>query len=177
MKLNLGCGNDIRKGWINLDIQEREGVDIIHDLNKLPLHFEDEIFDVVLCKDIFEHVKYFALISEIYRILKKGGILIIKVPHFTSKSNYLDPTHINTFSSRTFYYFVDDDEFAYNRDAKQFSKIKTRIRFEGFDILIFRIINKFLENWVNKSVRRQRFYERSFLRIFPAFSLEVILKK
>jgi len=177
MKLNIGCGKDIRKRWINLDFAEGEGVDVVHDINKLPLPFEDKTFDIVLCKDVLEHVNYFPLVNDIHRILNKGGKLIIKVPHFTSKSNYADPTHINFFSSRTFYYFVNQDKFAYDRAASQYSKIKIKIRFEGFDIFIFRIINKILENWVNKSERRQRFYERSFLRIFPAFCIEVILRK
>ncbi|MFX1260338.1 MAG: methyltransferase domain-containing protein [Promethearchaeota archaeon] len=177
MKLNLGCGRDIRKGWINLDIIEKEGVDVIHDLNKLPLPFEDEKFDDVLCKDVLEHVDYLPLINDIHRILKKGGRLLIKVPHFTSKSSYGDPTHINLFSTRSFYYFVNQDMFTYDIAVKQFSKIKVRILFEGFEISIFRIINKILENWVNKSVRRQRFYERSFLRIFPAFCILVVLRK
>lgn len=40
MKLNLGCGNDIREGWVNLDINKKEGVNVVHDLNEVPLPFE-----------------------------------------------------------------------------------------------------------------------------------------
>lgn len=49
MKLNLGCGTDIRKGWINLDIAKLDGIDVIHDVNNVPLPFEDNTFDYVLC--------------------------------------------------------------------------------------------------------------------------------
>lgn len=177
MKLNLGCGTDIRKGWINLDISETQGVDVVHDLNKLPLPFEIGKFDIVLCKDVLEHINYILLMNEIHRILKKGGILAIRVPHFTSKSNYADPTHINQFSTSTFYYFTEEKKFGYNRSVKLFSKIKIKIVFEQFDIIFLRILNKVLEKWVNKSQRRQNFYERSFLRIFPALSIEILLKK
>jgi len=178
MRLNLGCGNDIRKGWINLDIFDNEGVDVVHNLNELPLPFEDEMFDVILCKDILEHVNYIPLMGELHRILKEGGLIKIKVPHFTSKSNHIDPTHINTFSYRTFHYFVDDDDiFTYNKAVKKFSEIKKKIRFEQYKIFLLRFLNSYLEYWVNKCARHQSFYERSFLRIFPAFSLEVILKK
>ena len=38
-KLNLGCGNDIRQGYINLDVAELDGVDVVWDVNKLPLPF------------------------------------------------------------------------------------------------------------------------------------------
>ena len=89
MKLNLGCGGDIRKGWINLDFTEGEGVDIVHDLNILPLPFEDEKFEYVLCQDILEHVDFIPLIDDIYRILKIKGNLRIRVPHFISKLNFI----------------------------------------------------------------------------------------
>ena len=55
-KLNLGCGNDIRDGWINLDSAKLPGVNIVHDLEDLPLPFGDENFDYVLCQDVLEHV-------------------------------------------------------------------------------------------------------------------------
>lgn len=177
MKLNLGCGNDIRNGWKNLDISKTDGVDVVHDLNELPLPFENETFDIILCKDVLEHVNYHPLINDIYRILKPRGFLIIRVPHFTSKSNYGDSTHINKFSANSFYFFTEKKKFGYKRESRIFSGIKIRIMFEQFDILLFRSINKALEKWVNKSHRRQNFYERSFLRIFPALSIEVILKK
>lgn len=31
-RLNLGCGRDIKKGWINLDILKLPGVDVVYDL-------------------------------------------------------------------------------------------------------------------------------------------------
>jgi len=31
-KLNLGCGTDIREGYINLDKKSIDGVDIVHDI-------------------------------------------------------------------------------------------------------------------------------------------------
>jgi hypothetical protein len=33
-KLNLGSGADIRTGWVNLDIGNITGVDIVHDIEK-----------------------------------------------------------------------------------------------------------------------------------------------
>ena len=176
-KLNLGCGNDIRRGWINLDINKHPDVDVIHDLNQIPLPLNDDQFDIVFCMNILEHVNYISLINDIHRILKKEGILAIRIPHFTSKSNYYDPTHINFFSSRTFKYFIKDSSIDYDRELNLFSIIDVKIRFEEFNIMPLRILNKFIERWVNKSSRRMNFYERSFLRLFPAISIEVILRK
>lgn len=176
-KLNLGCGNDIKKGWINLDAFKGEGVDIVHDLNKLPLPFEDEKFYLILCQDILEHVNFIPLINEIYRILKPKGILKIRCPHFTSKLSYENPTHINQFSLRTFDYFTKHEIFKYDRDVKFFSKVKMRRITFNKGSLFLRIFNNILERWINKSEKRQNLYESSFLRIFPAMNIEIILIK
>jgi len=37
-KLNLGCGNDIRQGYINLDVAKLDGVDVVWDYER------DEVF-------------------------------------------------------------------------------------------------------------------------------------
>lgn len=47
-KLNLGCGKDIKKEYVNLDIRKFPGVDIIHDLNKFPYPFKDDSFDEII---------------------------------------------------------------------------------------------------------------------------------
>jgi len=177
MKLNLGCGRDIRKGWINLDIKKRQGVDVVHDLNELPLPFDDNSFDFILCNDILEHIEYIPLMDELHRILKKGGFLKIRVPHFTSSLNYGDPTHLNQFSSRTFSYFVRESDYTYLRNINFFSKIITYIEFNNFGNIFLRFINTFLKRWVNKSKRNQSIYENSFLRSIPARNIEILLKK
>ena len=47
MKLNLGCGRDIREGYVNLDKAGLDGVDVVHDLNVFPYPFEDNEFDEI----------------------------------------------------------------------------------------------------------------------------------
>jgi len=154
MKLNLGCGRNIKKGWINLDYTKGEGVDVVHDLNITPLPFQDEEIDYVLCQDILEHVNFIPLINDIHRILKKNGILKIRAPHFTSKLNFEDPTHKYQFSFRTFEFFIKNNIFSYSSEVKCFSKKKKRIIFEKSN-LFFKIFNNFLEKWINKSEKHQ----------------------
>lgn len=43
-KLNLGCGKDIKAGYVNLDIVKLDGVYVVWDVNKLPLPFKKEEF-------------------------------------------------------------------------------------------------------------------------------------
>jgi len=72
-KLNLGSGADIRTGWVNLDIGNITGVDIVHDIEKLPLPFDDDRFEEILCNDILEHINYIPVLKDVHRILAPGG--------------------------------------------------------------------------------------------------------
>ena len=177
-KLNVGCGKDIKEGWINLDASDLPGVDIVHNIEQIPLPFDNDTFDTILCWDIFEHVDYIPVLREIHRILKKGGDLIIRVPHFTSRRNFIDPTHKTTFSIKTFEYFVKDSQtdreyyFDFHFDRIAY----TKINFEKSFYLFYNYLIEFIVN-ANKKVKKV-LYEASFLsRIFPAESIKIILIK
>ena len=173
-KLNLGCGTDIRPGWINLDIAPLEGVDIVHDINKLPLPFKSDSFEYILCKDILEHVDYAPLMKELHRILKKGGIIEIEVPHFTSRLNFVDPTHKKLFSYKLFEFFLENHPRSYYFDFHFSEIIFTRITFEK-SLLFY---NYLVEPLVNINEKTMRLYEATFLsRLFPAGNLIVKLRK
>src|SRR5580704_15184485 len=108
IKINLGCGTNILSGWVNLDCAALPGVDVVHDLNALPLPFADASVDEILCEDVLEHINYPPLLKECHRILVVGGRLRIEVPHFTSSNNFVDPTHRNMFSIKTFNFFCNN---------------------------------------------------------------------
>ena len=109
-KLNLGCNDIILKGYINLDINKREGVDVIHDLNKFPYPFKDNSVDEILMNHLLEHLKYpVEVLKECNRILKINGILKIEVPYYKNIGAFVDLTHINFFTEKTFTKLVDFD--------------------------------------------------------------------
>ena len=56
MKLNLGCGDDIKKGYVNIDVRNLPGVNIVGDVCNLP--FEKNSIDEILALDVYEHVSY-----------------------------------------------------------------------------------------------------------------------
>ena len=83
-KLNLGCGIDYKEGFVNVDFHSHIKIDVEHDLNVLPYPFNDGEFDYIYASHILEHLdKPFVIITELHRILKPGGTLHIKVPHFS----------------------------------------------------------------------------------------------
>jgi SAM-dependent methyltransferase len=92
--LDLGCGYapyfEIYKelvdsivcvDWEN-SAHKNDLLDYVMDLN-CPLSFEDESFDTILLTDVLEHIYEPArLLSEVGRILRRGGHCIIGVPFF-----------------------------------------------------------------------------------------------
>lgn len=84
MKLNLGCGPDIRSGYVNVDLRHGPGV-LQHDLSKFPWPWRDNSVDEILMLDFLEHFPYRqtkTVLSEVSRILKAGGFVDIQVPDF-----------------------------------------------------------------------------------------------
>lgn len=50
-------------------------------MNQLSLPFKEEVFDVVLCNHVLEHIiDDKKAMAEIFRVLKIGGIAILQVP-------------------------------------------------------------------------------------------------
>jgi SAM-dependent methyltransferase len=79
---NLVVGVDISPR--SLDIARQHGVcPLIGDAER-PLPFAGELFDMVIIKDVFEHIlDPTGLLREAHRVLKSGGTLVANVPnHF-----------------------------------------------------------------------------------------------
>lgn len=123
-RLNAGCGQDIRPssdGWVNLDWAAIPGVDVRADVFHLPWPFADASFDEVFGAHLLEHVPhqlpgntkdgFLLVMEEIWRILKPGGIVTIKVPHYRSSRAIEDPTHARLVHPRNFDYFCLDTEY------------------------------------------------------------------
>lgn len=71
-----------------------------HDLNDLPLPYEDNYFDAVLSTHVIEHLKDpLSLFKEAYRILKPSGFLYVETPNTRSLTvdfpflSFLDRNH------------------------------------------------------------------------------------
>ena len=93
-KLNLGAGECKKDGYINVDWQDLTKPDVKHNLNVYPYPFEENTFDLIEAFHILEHLdKPFETMKELHRILKPGGLLIIKVPHFSRGFTHAEHTH------------------------------------------------------------------------------------
>jgi ubiquinone/menaquinone biosynthesis C-methylase UbiE len=107
--LHLGCGGDIRSGWVNLDTRRLPGVDVVADLDACrhkQLPFPADSIDEFLGSHILEHLNDpLAFMQELHRIAKHGSTLVFRVPYGSSDDADQDPTHVRRYFMRSFYYY------------------------------------------------------------------------
>ena len=75
-KLNLGCGENIKDGYINLEFRQIDNIDVVHDLNNYPWPFENNSFNEIIAYNVIEHLDNFILaMEEIHRISKDNALI------------------------------------------------------------------------------------------------------
>ena len=83
LKLNLGCGEDYREGYINVDIRNLPRLDIKWRSDDLREYVKDQAAEEVLALDVLEYFpvrEVAGALDEWVRMLAPGGVLQIKVP-------------------------------------------------------------------------------------------------
>lgn len=128
--LDVGCGTGVfLKYFIDEGCKECFGVDgpseftirainrgykdvqHVADLSKSTLPFPDESFDLVVSKDVFEHLMDpIFLLSEIKRVLKKDSLFLMHVPN-----------HFPLFGRIKFLFTNDIDTFTYFRNESRWA--------------------------------------------------------
>jgi len=181
-KLDVGCGDRKRQGYLGMDIVSLPNVDIMHDMNITPWPFENNIFEEIIFDDVLEHSKkLLEILSEVYRVSVNGATIKISLPHFSSDNMYSDPTHTTFFSSRSFNYFDKSLNYKHSFYLPEvnFKIIKSYISFRQYFMHtgkrpFFNPLKWIGIEWlVNKN---KRIYERFFCWIFPAAELYFELK-
>lgn len=86
MKLHLGSASKHIEGYLNIDIREMDGVDIVDDVKTLNKISNNSV-DVIYVSHVLEHFgrwEYKDVLRRWFEILKPNGILRIAVPDFES---------------------------------------------------------------------------------------------
>lgn len=169
-KLNLGCGREILKGYVNLDRIQLKGIDIIQDLDQFPYPFPDNQFTEIRMKSIMEHLSDVQkTLEELWRISKPNATIIIRVPHFSSLGAFVDPTHKRFFTYYSFDYYCSEAKKEIN-DFNYYSKAKFKMKSRR---IIYPKYLKPLEWLVNKI---PKFHEIILRKFLPVRSLHFQLK-
>lgn len=105
-RLNLGCGKDLRVGYINSDLL---GGDVQCDLRKFPWPWPDNYADEILMWNVLEHMPDTeATVMEVRRILKPGGVFHGRVPFCYSQMAFAHQQHFHYFHVRLFEQMAND---------------------------------------------------------------------
>jgi predicted SAM-dependent methyltransferase len=112
MRLNLGCGTEIKPGYVNSDILRR-GLNIVEwNLNTLPWPWGDNEAEEILAIDILEHLDNpVAFVDECWRILQPDGLLFIQTPRYDADFLWDDPTHKRGYTEKTMDFFDPDKPY------------------------------------------------------------------
>ena len=97
IKLNLGCGMNKKKGYINVDKYGNPDKKV--DLEKFPWPWKTNSVDEIILYHVLEHLgekskTYLKIIQELYRICKPNALIYINVPHPRHDNFINDPTHV-----------------------------------------------------------------------------------
>lgn len=87
VKLNVGCGTDYKKGWVNIDNNSDNNIsenklDLNWDLRD-PLPFPDNSIDFIYNEHFIEHLTVEegqSAVRDFLRVLKTGGVLRMATP-------------------------------------------------------------------------------------------------
>lgn len=109
VKLDIGCGPNKKEGFIGIDQFPMEGVDVVMDVRKEHLPYDDDAVDEIYASHFLEHLTALErvhFLNEAYRVLKHGGTMTVITPHWASNRAYGDFTHQWPPVSEMAYYYL-----------------------------------------------------------------------
>ena len=158
--------------FVNADIMNL-GNNIVFDFDSFPYPFKDNHFGYVYSRMVFEHLKNpYAVLEELWRIMRKGAFIDIIVPHYTSPGAH-NPLHLCFYDSHVMD-FVDKNmirhaglnDYGFTCD---FELISTRLNFSKGK----QFWNYAVELIANK---KPDLYEGTPLSAFPCSSITFRMK-
>ena len=157
VKIHLGAGEDIREGYINIDLYKLNGIDKIFDLNKIPYPFKKNTVDEIVANYLLEHLDdTYNMLLEWHRICKDGAIIKLKTPHFSNADAWNDLQHRKGFGTKA---------FNHNNMSDKFQLL--------FQRLTFPKQRGFMRWFANKY---PGFYDYNLAYLFPARELLIFIK-
>ena len=127
VRLNWGCGDHGEAGWINSDLKDGDGIQLVGDIRDgLPV--EDETFDYIVSIHALPMISLpdvVPVLEELRRVLKPGGVLRMCLPDLERGIRaYLDGDRE---------YFVVPDEDAESAGGK----LITQLLWYGWTVTMF----------------------------------------
>jgi hypothetical protein len=110
-RLNVGCGRDVRDGWVNLDSTWHEGMikyrDHTWNLGDGKLFpARTDAYTEIEMSHVAEHIdNILAAVETLWLWAKPGCKLTVRCPHGASDDAWGDPTHVRPMFPQSFMYW------------------------------------------------------------------------
>lgn len=174
--LDAGCG-DMPYGRIimekasrydSIDIEKRaSGVTFLGDIQNMDM-ISDESYDCVVSFEVIEHVKEPAkAISEIARVMKKGGVFIVSAPHLSRLHE--EPNDFFRFTRYGFRHLLESNGFSI-LEIKESGGIATFLGHQISTIIL-------LPMWHIASVRKILFFFNKWFIVIPCNWIDRFIDK
>jgi len=103
------------KKYVKADLYSKDKDVEKIDITMIP--YPDCYFDFLICNHVLEHVEALNLaLSEIYRVLKRGGMAILQTPYSSILANSFQDKNINTNDLRQKFYGQEDHVRVFGHD-------------------------------------------------------------
>jgi SAM-dependent methyltransferase len=189
LRLNLGCGNKRREGFIGVDIGAFDAVDVRQDVLSYLRSLGDATVQEIYSRHFLEHLEPPALqelLAQVDRVVRPGGRIHFIVPHFSNPYFHSDPTHRQAFGVHTFSYLCERTCLrrhvpAYARRAGwTLSRVKVGfLPYEHWHLFGRRMpmLSDLLNRVVNRSSLRIELFERYLCGVLSIYEVEFFIDK
>ena len=144
-KLNIGCGADIVKDWINADLYYEHSDVVKADILALPEEWTNH-FEEVFCRHVLEHVGIRDVpvaLANLHRVLQPNGKCVISVPDLDYCCEIFhscrEGTLLKAWALRTLY-GLQDHPGEFHKSGFTETSIKAALKAAGFEIQVFTTI-------------------------------------
>jgi SAM-dependent methyltransferase len=181
LRLDLGCGQRKREGFVGVDRIDAPTVDVVADLeSRLP--FDDNSAIEVHCHSVVEHLREpIAFFDEVHRILHASGSFTVYVPHFSNPYGHSDPTHQHLYGLYSFQYLTPHSRQRFRRKVPDhyttahWEVLSLRLIFQG-DTSIGMFFGRAFGKLINSRARIQALYERLLCWLIPCYAVSAVLR-
>ena len=176
IRLNLGCGNDFRRGYVNVDVYGNP--DVKFDLNDKNWPWENDSVSGIELRHVLEHLPDTVnVMKELYRICRDGATVHIVVPHPRHDDFLSDPTHVRPITIKLLWLF-SKRQCAIWKASKSANTPLAVIHNVDFEVIdeCYNVEELWMKKVANKEITQEQLREATILYNNVIREIDVTLK-